>query len=139
MAERGSGDLKRYGNLYREIVSFKNLLLASKKAFRGKRDKHKVAEFYFDLEKELLRLQEEMFKKTYEPRPLRTFLIFEPKEREIGASDFRDRGVHHAVCNVVEPIFERGFTTTATPAGKERGPTVQSGRLRFSAENTAIF
>lgn len=101
--------MKRYGNLYEEIVSFENLLLASKKAFRGKRDRPKVAEFYFELEKELIHLREELLNKTYEPRLLRTFLIYEPKEREIGASDFRDRVVHHAVCNVIEPIFERSF------------------------------
>lgn len=109
MVERESRGLKRYGNLYEEIISFENLLLASKKAFRGKRGRPKVAEFYFELEKELLHLREELLNKTYEPRPLRTFLIFEPKEREIGASDFRDRVVHHAVCNVIEPIFERSF------------------------------
>lgn len=101
--------MKRYGNLYGDIISFENLLLASKKAFRGKLGKRKVAEFYFELEKELLRLREELLNKTYEPRPLRTFLIFEPKEREIGASDFRDRVVHHAICNIIEPIFERSF------------------------------
>jgi len=109
MVERESRGLKRYGNLYEEIVSFENLLLASKKAFRGKRDRPKVAEFYFELEKELIHLREELLNKTYEPRLLRTFLIYEPKEREIGASDFRDRVVHHAVCNVIEPIFERSF------------------------------
>ena len=109
MVERESRGLKRYGNLYEEIVSFENLLLASKKAFRGKRDRPKVAEFYFELEKELIHLREELLNKTYEPRLLRTFLIYEPTEREIGASDFRDRVVHHAVCNVIEPIFERSF------------------------------
>lgn len=101
--------MKRYGNLFEEIVSFKNLLTAAKKAFRGKKDKTRVARFYFDMEKELLRLREELLNKTYKPRPLRKFQIREPKPREIGASDFRDRVVHHALCNVIEPILERSF------------------------------
>ena len=101
--------MKRYGNLFDEIVSFENLLIAAKKAFRGKKDRSQVARFYFDREKELLCLQEELFNKTYKPRPLRIFQIREPKIREIGASDFRDRVVHHAICNIIEPILERSF------------------------------
>lgn len=101
--------MKRYGNLFEDIISFKNLLAAAKKAFRGKKDKTRVARFYFDMEKELLRLQEELLNKTYKPQPLRKFQIREPKPREIGASDFRDRVVHHAIFNAIEPIFERSF------------------------------
>jgi len=101
--------LKRYGNLFEEIVSFENLLLASKKAFRGKKDRERVAEFYFNLENELLCIREELLGKTYRSLPLRIFRIYEPKEREIGASDFRDRVVHHAICNKIEPIFDRTF------------------------------
>ena len=67
--------MKRYGNLFDEIISFENLLLAAKKAFRGKKDRSQVARFYFDREKELLILQEELFNKTYRPRPLRIFQI----------------------------------------------------------------
>jgi hypothetical protein len=86
MVERWCGILKRYGNLFEEIVSFDNLLLASKKAFRGKKARRRVAEFYFNLEKELLCIREELLGKTYRPLPLRIFRIYEPKEREIGAS-----------------------------------------------------
>jgi retron-type reverse transcriptase len=101
--------VKRYGNLFEKVVSFENMLAAAKKAFRGKKDKVRTARFYFDMEKELLCLRDELHNKTYTPRPLRKFQIKEPKVREIGASDFRDRVVHHAICNVIEPIFERTF------------------------------
>ena len=109
MAKRKCADLKRYANLFEEIVSFENLLYAAKKALRGKKDKVRVACFYFDMENELLCLREELLDRTYRPRPLRLFEIREPKVREIGASDFRDRVVHHAVCNIIEPILERSF------------------------------
>jgi hypothetical protein len=36
-------------------------------------------------------------------------VIHEPKRRLISAAPFRDRVVHHALCNVIEPIFERRF------------------------------
>jgi RNA-directed DNA polymerase len=101
--------MKRYGNLFEEVVSFENLVVAAKRAFRGKKDKARVAQFYFDMESELLCIQKELRNKTYMPQPLQIFQIREPKVREIGASDFRDRVVHHAVCNVIEPILERGY------------------------------
>lgn len=101
--------MKRHGNLFEEIVSFENLFLASRMAFRGKKDRERVAEFYFNLENELLCLREELLGKTYRPLPLRIFCIYEPKEREIGASDFRDRVVHHAICNKIESLLDRTF------------------------------
>jgi RNA-directed DNA polymerase len=48
----------------------------------------------------------------------------------ISAAPFRDRVVHHALCNVIEPIFERGFVfdSYATRKGKGTHAAVQ----RFS-------
>ena len=65
MDKRKCKNLKRYGNLFEEIVSFENLLYAAKKAFRGKKNKEHVARFYFDMENELLCLREELLDRTY--------------------------------------------------------------------------
>jgi len=100
---------KTYRRLYPEIWNFPNLHAAWRKARRGKRGRAEVATFEFDLERNLLRLQEELRHGTYEPGPYRSFYIHEPKRRLISAAPFRDRVVHHALCNVIEPIFERGF------------------------------
>ncbi|MEO5327042.1 MAG: hypothetical protein H7829_02245 [Magnetococcus sp. THC-1_WYH] len=51
--------MKRIGNLFDRIVAFPNLWRAAHKAWRGKKDKTRIADFYFNLERELLRLQEE--------------------------------------------------------------------------------
>ncbi len=98
--------MKRYGNLFEKIVTFENLLLASKNAIRGKKDKRAVASFYFHLENEILSLQSELLSGNYHPRPYKQFEVKEPKVRKICSSDFRDRVVHHAICNFMEPIFE---------------------------------
>ena len=98
--------MKRHGHLFERIVSFDNLLLAAKKALLGKKSKPVVAQFFFHLETELLRLEEELKTGTYIPRPYRTFMVYEPKARRICAADIRDRVVHHAICNVLEPVFE---------------------------------
>lgn len=98
--------MKRHGNIFEKIVTFENLLLASRNAVRGKKDKKAVASFCFHIENEVLALQSELLNRTYKPRPFIQFEVREPKVRKICSSDFRDRVVHHAICNLIEPIFE---------------------------------
>ncbi|MBP0004120.1 MAG: RNA-directed DNA polymerase [Cyanobacteria bacterium SBC] len=105
--------MKRYGNLYPQITDFSNLLAAAKQAQKGKRFRDSVLEFNYNLETELIRLQSELESKTYQPGEYRTFEIFEPKRRLISAAPYRDRVVHHALCNVITPIFERTFIDTS--------------------------
>jgi RNA-directed DNA polymerase len=97
--------MKRYNNLFEQVVSFKNMLLASKKALKGKKTKTKVSLFHFNLENEIIGLQNELISQDYLPGPYRQFEIREPKARKICSSDFRDRVVHHAICNVIEPVI----------------------------------
>jgi RNA-directed DNA polymerase len=101
--------MKRYGQLWDEITSFENLLLAARKAQRGKRFRPNVLEFNDRLELNLLALQSQLRNQTYEPGGYRTFEIFEPKPRIIAAAPYVDRVIHHALCNVIVPIFERSF------------------------------
>jgi RNA-directed DNA polymerase len=101
--------MKRYGNLWDALVSWENLLLAARKARRGKRDRSAVQRFEFDLEANLLALQKEMMNGFYSPGDFRTHWISRPKPRLISAAPYRDRVVHHALMNVLEPILERHF------------------------------
>ncbi|BBC22441.1 RNA-directed DNA polymerase [Pseudanabaena sp. ABRG5-3] len=101
--------MKRHGNLYSQIISFENLLLAAKKAQKGKRYRDNVLAFNFHLESELLQLQTELLDQTYHPQGYRTFQIHEPKPRLISAAPYRDRVVHHALCNIIVPLIESSF------------------------------
>ncbi len=101
--------MKRYANLYPQIIDFSNLLLAAKKAQKGKRYRDNVLNFNYHLELELNKLQQELNSKTYQPGEYHTFYIKEPKIRMISAAPYQDRVVHHALCNVIVPIFERTF------------------------------
>lgn len=101
--------MKRYNHLFSQITAFENLLAAARQARRGKRFRRSVLAFHCALEQELFRLQDELHAKTYRPGAYRTFEIFEPKRRLISAAPYRDRVVHHALCNVIIPIFERTF------------------------------
>ena len=101
--------MKRYGDLFERIVAFENLLNAAKDAQRGKRFQENVLRFHYRCDQELFSLQEELRSKSYLPGAYRTFEIHEPKRRLISAAPYRDRVVHHALCNVIAPIFERTF------------------------------
>src|SRR3989338_1441840 len=68
-----------------------------------------VIEFEHHLKLNLVRLRKELLLQTYKPRSLETFIIRDPKTRKISKSDFRDRVVHHAIRNIIEPLFEKCF------------------------------
>lgn len=102
--------MKRHGNLWPQITDFSNLLNASRQAQRGKRFQTNVLNFNYELESNLLQLQEDLLTKSYQPGEYNTFQIVEPKKRMISAAPYRDRVAHHALCNVIGPIFEATFT-----------------------------
>ena len=99
--------VKRYGNLWPAIIEFENLLQAAQQAQRGKRYRPNVLDFNYHLDQELLRLQRELSNRTYKPGKYRTFDIYDPKPRMISAAPYRDRVVHHALCNIIVPPLER--------------------------------
>ncbi|WP_008310083.1 Retron-type reverse transcriptase [Leptolyngbya sp. PCC 6406] len=99
--------MKRYGNLWPQIIDFENLLQAARQAQQGKRYRPNVLAFNYHLNQELLRLQRELKEQTYRPGKYRTFSIYDPKPRMISAAPYRDRVVHHALCNVIVPPLER--------------------------------
>ncbi len=101
--------MKTYKNLYPDLASFGNLYVAFMGAARGKRGNPEVAAFEFDLEANLFQLESELCDRTYRPKPYYSFRIRDPKSRLISAARFRDRVVHHALVQFIEPIFERGF------------------------------
>ncbi len=118
-----------YTNLYNTIYSYENLQLAWRKARKGKTLKDYVIEFEEDLENNLMKLQDELRTFTYAPSPLTTFIIKDPKTRKISASHFRDRVVHHALCNVIAPIFERHFIYDSFANQKRKGTHIAIRRF----------
>ena len=101
--------MKTYKNLYPKIYDFDNLHLAYLKARRCKRYRHDVLRFSANLEDNLIDIQNHLIWKTYRTGRYRFFTVYEPKERLIASLSFRDRVVHHALCNIIEPIFERSM------------------------------
>lgn len=100
---------RQYDHLYPAIIRFDNLHAAFRKAARGKRGRVPVAAFERDLEDNLLALQQALAEQTWEPGGYHSFYIHDPKHRLVSAAPFADRVVHHALCQIIEPLFERTF------------------------------
>lgn len=101
--------MKTHKNIYAKVWDFENLLIASRKAQRGKRREPDVYAFNAQLEKNLLRLQERLKDRTWTPGVYRDFYVYEPKKRLVSAAPYEDRVVHHALCRVLEEIWEPMF------------------------------
>ncbi|MEO8132255.1 MAG: reverse transcriptase/maturase family protein [Bryobacteraceae bacterium] len=127
--------MKRVGGLWPDVVSFSNLLRAAEKAAAGKRTRTNVASFLMNLEGELLRLQRELIQGSYVPGPYRSFRLQDPKPRLISAAPFRDRVVHHALTGVVEPIFERRFSSSSFACRLGMGTHAAILKARQGARN----
>ena len=95
--------------MYEQIYSYGNLIDAFEKAKKGKTRKIYIIKFKRDLKENLLKLQKELSEQTYNPKPLKTFIIRDPKTRKISKSKFRDRIIHHALVNIIGPIFQKSF------------------------------
>ena len=122
--------MKRAGNLWSTITSFSHLDWAVSQAVRGKRGQDNVARFLFDRERQTCRLQDELLARTYSSGVYRTFEIFEPKRRLISAAPIRDRVVHHALCGVLERVFEPTFVFDSYACRRGKGTHAALNRFR---------
>ena len=110
---------------------FDNLLLAWRKARKGKTKRQDIIKFENNTIKNLLELQNELNSQTYQPLPLKAFPIRDPKARLIHKSDFRDRIVHHAVVNILEPIFDKTFISDSCANRTGKGTLYAIKRFDF--------
>lgn len=113
--------MKRFGNLYEKIYDLDNLYLAYSKARQGKGKSYGVIQFEKELDSNIRLLQIELIEEKYKTSPYDTFIIHDPKEREIYRLPFRDRVIHHAIMNVLESIWTSIFISHTYSCIKGRG------------------
>ena len=113
--------MKRIGKIWSQVVSWENLWLAYLNARKGKFARREVATFIENLESELIGLQRELVNGRYRPGPYRHFTVYERKPRLISAAPFRDRVVHHALMQIVEPLLDRRFYPHSYACRKDKG------------------
>lgn len=114
--------MKRIGNIYHKITDLDNLRLADQKARKGKTNTHGVKLFDRNPEGNLMLLQESLINNSYKTSQYDVFTVYEPKERLVYRLPyFPDRITHHAIMNVLEPIFVANFTVDTYSCIKGKG------------------
>lgn len=119
--------MKRSKSLFNQITSYENVRLAWIKARKGKMDKPAVKNFARHVNENLIKIQQNLKSNPPVLSRYTQFKIFDPKERVISVVPFLDRVMHHAIMNVLEPVFERQFIyhTYACRKGKGSHRAVQ--------------
>ncbi|MBN2491015.1 MAG: group II intron reverse transcriptase domain-containing protein [Planctomycetes bacterium] len=112
--------MRSRGGLFGRIADPANLEAAMRRAALGKHGRGPVRRLLAGADREFALLRDEILSGAYRPRPYLQFRVMDPKPRTISCADFRDRVVHHAICAVVAPVFERSFISDsfACRAGK---------------------
>jgi RNA-directed DNA polymerase len=114
--------LKRYNNLYSKIYDTDNLILADKKARKGKLKQDGVKLHDINRDDNIINLHHLLVNKEYKTSEYKIFKIFEEKERIIFQLPYYpDRILHHGVMNILEPIFVSCFTKDTYSCIKKRG------------------
>jgi RNA-directed DNA polymerase len=126
---------KTFRNLWPQLVRFDNLWMAYLAARRGKRGRPQIAAYELDAETRLLRLQERLDAGTYQPGRYRTFVVREWKRRLVSAAPFEDRIVHHALCQVIEPIWEARFIHDTYACRRGKGTLAALNRAQHFARS----
>ncbi len=105
------------------VASVANLFQAARQARRGKSRRPDVEDWGLRREREITELRAELLAGAWQPGPYHFFEIHEPKRRLIAAAPFRDRVVHHALCNVIRPVLERRFIARSFSCQAGKGTT----------------
>lgn len=133
----GSDDLKRYGELYKQIYDFENLYLAYLEARKNKRYRDEVLRFSANLEENLISIQNELIFKTYRVSKYREFYVYEPKKRLVMALPFRDRVVQWAIYRVLNPIYDKTFIEHSYACRVGMGTHRAADRLQYWARKVS--
>nr|DAJ81318.1 MAG TPA: MatK/TrnK amino terminal region [Caudoviricetes sp.] len=114
--------MKRVGNIYQQIYDENNIELADRKARRCKKNKYGIIKHdeFKELDNFMLSLR--LRNCDYHTSKYDKYKIYEPKERIIFRLPYYpDRITHHAIMNVMEPIWTKIFTKDTYSCIKNRG------------------
>jgi hypothetical protein len=103
------------------LFGLTNLIKAYFSCRENKRLTINALKFELNWENRLLKLQNELKNRTYQPGRSIGFAVTYPKPREIFAADFRDRVIHHLLVNQLEPFYEKRFIYDSLACRKNKG------------------
>ena len=102
--------MKTYKNLWEQFISPENLELAVKKAVKSKKNKPQTKLFLQNKDALMKKLRDDLIHNRFRVSRYRTYFVFEPKKREIYELPlYPDHIVHHALINVLAPLWQTRF------------------------------
>lgn len=112
---------KKHIQITREYSLIEDIFQAYYDARKNKRNSNSALEFEIEYEKNLVKLFREINDRSYKPKPYSAFIIEKPVKREVFASEFRDRVVHHLIFNYINPIFDPLFINDSYSCRLDKG------------------
>jgi len=103
------------------IFTLDKIHKAYNQCLKNKKNTANALKFEMQKEKNLYKLVKELKERKYKISRHICFIVTEPSPREIFASDFRDRVVHHLLCNEIESVFEKEFINNSYANRKNKG------------------
>ena len=135
--------MKTYKHLYEQICTKENICKAYRKARLGKRKKFYVRQFEQNVHDNIELLHQQLLNESWRPLPYKQFIAYEPKERLIRAPQFRDRIVHHALIQILQPIYDKILIYDTYASLKNKGTHAAVDRLtqflRRDRDNAFVF
>lgn len=133
--------MKVYPNLFEKVTSMSNLLAAWEKFKAGKVSKKDVRSFEYKLEENLFALHDDLVSGHYRHGAYAPFYIQDPKQRLIHKATVRDRVLHHALFNILSPLFDPTFITNSFSCRVGKGihkgvASLKNGLRKVSRNNT---
>lgn len=131
--------MKRASRLFEQICDIENLKLAWLKARKQKTSRPSVINFSRRVKQNLEKIKSNLESENPKFSRYIKFKIYDPKERTISVVPFYERVMHHALINVLDPVFERQFIfhTYACRRGKGLHSAIQY--LRGKTRNGFYF
>lgn len=118
------------GCTYEKIYQFENILNAAYQCRKGKTTSASALAFFNNLEESIVQIQNELMWEMYGVLPYRHFYVFEPKRRLISAPHFKDRVIHRAIYNVIEPLFDKQYIYDSYACRKGKGAHAGADRAQ---------
>ena len=123
---------------FERVIDFDNMYKAYRKAKCGKGFKKSAAKFNVNALDAINLLINQLKNKTYQISGYNEFKVYEPKERIIQTTSFKDKVIQHSLCdNVILPKLENVFIYDNCAGQKGKGTLF--GLERLSTQMKAFY
>ena len=138
---RNGSIMKSYKNLWEKFISKENFELAAKKAVKSKKNKKSVKIFLEHRDELLQKLRDDLIYGRFHTSKYQTFTIYEPKKRVIYKLPlYPDHVLHHAIINILGPIWQSFFIHDSYACIPGRGLLSASQRtMDFMRKNKYVL